>query len=296
MEALLQALIAGLLLGGVLALLSTGLALIFGVMRVVNFAQGDFVMLGMYFAFFAYSAVALPPQLLALLALPLFAVVGVVLHRALIGRVTGGASGARRGGQDAQLILTLGLSLILQNGALMAFGSEPEVLRTPQSDDAWLLGGIVINQSRAIGFLIALVLGGALFWYMQRTVRGRRLRAAADDPEAAVYVGVDVSRSHAEAFAIGVALAAAGGGIVATYYPVQPFVAYDFIVLMFAAVVLGGLGSVAGAFLGGLVIGTVQGLSQLVLPLQLQYVTVFVVFLAILYLRPQGILGRAVRA
>lgn len=296
MGALLQQLIAGLLLGGVLALLSTGLALIFGVMRVVNFAQGDFVMLGMYFVFFAYSAVALPPELLAVVALPLFALIGFVLHRALIGRVTGGASAAQRGGQDAQLILTLGLSLVLQNGALMVFGSEPDVLRTPRSDDAWQLGGVVINQARAIGFVMAVVLGVALFFYMQRTLRGRRLRAAADDPEAAVYVGVDVSRSHAEAFAIGIGLAATGGGILATYYPIQPFVAYDFIVLMFAAVVLGGMGSVLGAFVGGLVIGIVQGLSQLVLPLQLQYVTVFVVFLTILYLRPQGLFGRAVRA
>jgi branched-chain amino acid transport system permease protein len=295
MEALTQAIVAGLLVGGILALLSAGLGLIFGVMRVVNFAQGDFVMLGMYFAFYLYAVQPMNSMVLGFLALPLFAVVAGLLHRMLVGRVTGTSRGAMAGGHDAQLILTLGLSLTLQNGAMMIFGPDPRTLRLPTYDRAWSLGAIIFDQPRTVGFAMALLLSGALFWFLERTSQGRSLRAAADDPEAATYVGVDVSHAHRVAFSIGIALAATGGVSLATFIPMQPFVAWDFIVLMFAAVVLGGMGSILGALVGGLLIGLVQSLSQLFLPLQLQNVAVFGVFLMVLYLRPQGLLGRKLR-
>lgn len=295
MEALAQSIVAGLLVGGILALLSAGLGLIFGVMKVVNFAQGDFVMLGMYFAFYLYAAQPMNSVFLGLLALPVFAVAAGLLHRMLVDRVTGAARGAIAGGHDAQLILTLGISLVLQNGAMMIFGPNPRTLRIPGFDRVWSLGGIVFDQPRTIGFVMAIALSGGLFWFLERTSHGRSLRAAADDPEAATYVGVDVSQAHRLAFALGIGLAATGGVSLATFIPMQPFVAWDFIVLMFAAVVLGGMGSILGALVGGLLIGLVQSLSQLVLPLQLQNVAVFGVFLAVLYLRPQGLLGQKLR-
>lgn len=295
MEPLIQAIVAGLLVGGILALLSAGLGLIFGVMKVVNFAQGDFVMLGMYFAFYLYAAQPLNPIVMSLLALPVFALAGALLHGILIGRVTGTARGAIAGGHHAQLILTLGLSLILQNGAMMVLGPNPRTLRVPAVEGAWSIGGIIFDQARTVGFIMALLFSVTLFWFLERTSPGRSLRAAADDPEAATYVGVDVSKAHRLAFALGIGLAATGGVSLATFIPMQPFVAWDFIVLMFAAVVLGGMGSILGALVGGLIIGLVQSLSQLVLPLQLQNVAVFAVFLAVLYLRPQGLFGRGLK-
>lgn len=293
MNTFLQLLAGGLLLGGVLAMLSAGLTLIFGVMRVINFAQGDFVMLGMYLAWYVYSLQAVNPVILALLSFVVLGLVGVILHWLLVKRVTG-LGGAAVGGHDAQLILTLGISLVLQNGALMVFGASPRVLRTPMTGRSLDLGGVLINQPRLLAFAVALVLTGALFWFLRSTIQGKHLRAAADDPEAATYVGINVERAHNLSFALGVGLAAAGGAMLATFYPLQPYVAWDFIVLMFVAVVLGGMGSVVGAFLGGLTIGVVQQLSLFVVPLQLQLVSVFVVFLLVLYLRPQGLFGQKV--
>src|SRR5436190_211372 len=182
--------------------MSIGLALIFGVMRVVNFAQGDFMMLGMYLTYFLAVVSGVDPLLGALLTIPPFFLVGVSVHRALLVRVTGGGDPQRL--MDAQLILTLGLSLIITNGTTM--------LLTPMP-------------------------------------RG-----------------------------------------------IEPTVAVNFIVLMFVAVVLGGLGSIPGAFAGGLLIGLVQSLTLLVLPFQLQNVGVFLTFLLVLYLRPQGLFGQRLRA
>jgi branched-chain amino acid transport system permease protein len=130
---------------------------------------------------------------------------------------------------------------------------------------------------------------------LKGTKTGRLLRATADDTIAAIYMGIDVRRAHMIAFAIGTGLAGLGGGILATFYPTQPYVGEDFIVLMFVAVVLGGLGSVTGAVLGGLAIGMAQAFAPLLLPLDLQSVVVFALFLIVLFLRPQGIFGRAAR-
>jgi len=289
---LLQYVATGLLVGGVYALMSIGLALIFGVMRVVNFAQGDFMMLGMYLTYF-YALGGVDPLLGALLTIPPFFVLGWVVHRGLLARVTGGGDPQRQ--MDAQLILTLGLSLVITNAATMILTPTPRGIRTAYATQAFAVGPILFNQARSYAFLMALVLAAAVYVFLTRTDAGRALRAAADDPEAASYQGIDVRAMHGLAFGTGIALVAAAGGLLATYYPIEPSVAVNFIVLMFVAVVLGGLGSIPGAFVGGLVIGLVQSLTLLVLPFQLQNTGVFIVFLLVLYLRPQGIFGRRAR-
>jgi len=266
----------GLLVGGVYALMSIGLALIFGVMRVVNFAQGDFMMLGMYLTYF-YALAGVDPLLGALLTIPPFFVLGWIVHRGLLARVTGGGDPQRQ--MDAQLILT----------------PTPRGIRTAYATQAFTVGPILLNEARSYAFAMALVLAAALWLFLTRTDAGRALRAAADDPEAASYQGIDVRAMHGLAFGAGIALVAAAGGLLATYYPIEPSVAVNFIVLMFVAVVLGGLGSIPGAFVGGLVIGLVQSLTLLALPFQLQNTGVFIVFLLVLYLRPQGLFGRRAR-
>ncbi|WP_395105074.1 branched-chain amino acid ABC transporter permease [Actinomadura sp. SCN-SB] len=294
MNDLLQYAISGLMTGGVIALLSTGLALIFGVMGVVNFAHGDAVMVAMYTALLISTGTAIPGIAIAVLLLPVFMAVGWLLHLVLIGRLAQSVDGrpAERD-HDAQLLLTLGLSLILQNAALMIFGSDPRGGGGVQ--EPIKVAGLVLDPQRLLAFAIALLVSGALFVVLNRTAFGRGLRAAASDPVAAQYCGIEVKRAHRAAFAIGTGLAGVGGALLATFYPIQPFVSLDFIILMFAAVVLGGLGSVPGACVGGLLIGLIQGLGQIFLPLQLQTLTGFLVFLLILFVRPQGIFGKAVR-
>jgi len=225
--------------------------------------------------------------------LPPFFLLGLVLHRVLLVHVTG------RGGQremDAQLILTLGLSLVITNAVTMILTPTPRGIRTSYATQAFALGPVLVNQARAYAFGMAIVLAAAVYLLLSRTDLGKALRAAADDPLAAGYQGIDVKRMHGIAFGIGIALVAAAGGLLATYYPIEPNVAVNFIVLMFVAVVLGGLGSIPGAFVGGIVIGLVQNLTLLVLPFQLQNTGVFIAFLLVLYLRPQGLFGQRVRA
>ena len=290
----LQYVVTGLLVGGVYALMSIGLGLIFGVMRVVNFAQGDFMMLGMYLTYFLATGYGVDPLIGALVIIPPFFLLGLGVHRALLVRVTGGGDPQRR--MDAQLILTLGLSLIITNATTMLLTPMPRGIKTVYATQAFAVGPVLFNQARSYAFVMALLLAGAVYLFLTRTDLGKALRAAADEPEAAGYQGIDVRAMHGLAFGVGIALVAAAGGLLATYHPIEPTVAVNFIVLMFVAVVLGGLGSIPGAFAGGLVIGLVQSLTLLVLPFQLQNVGVFVAFLLVLYLRPQGLFGQRQRS
>jgi branched-chain amino acid transport system permease protein len=228
---------------------------------------------------------------------------GIAVHRLLISRVTGiRGSALESEGHYAQLILTLGIALVLQNGGLYAFGSAPVSIATPLSSSAWELGplagdsvSVFVNRGQTVAAAIALAAVLAFVALMSRSRLGKSLRAAADNPEAAIYMGIDVDRAHRLAFGFGVAITAIGGGLLASSYPFQPYVGLEYVIVMYAGVVLGGLGSVAGAFLGGLIIGLVQQLSTLFLPNQLQNTAIFVVFLAIVLLRPQGLFGTAAR-
>ena len=306
-ENFLQALSAGVLLGGIYGLMCVGLGIIFGVMRVINFGQGDLMMVGMYCAFYLFTAAGLGNLLgadagsivAALLTGPIMYVFGLLLHRFLISRVTGVRVASLEGeGHYAQLILTLGMALILSNGGLLLFGSTPVSIKTSLSSSAWEVGpifgdmvSVFVNKARGIALIVSLAVAAALFLFITRSRLGKSLRAAADNPEAAIYMGIDVDKAHRMAFGIGTAVTAVAGGLVATYYPFQPYVGLEFVIVMYAGVVLGGLGSIIGAFWGGMIIGLVQQLATLVLPTQLQNTAVFVVFLLVVFLRPQGLFG-----
>jgi branched-chain amino acid transport system permease protein len=307
LENFLQALFAGLTVGSIYGLMCVGLALIFGVMRVINFAQGEFMMLGMYAAFYFFTAFGVQaalgptvgPYVAAILAGPLLFGVGYIIHKALIGRVSGTRAQVEGEGHYAQLILTLGISLIIQSVGLIAFGSILVSVRTPLSSSAWELGpmwgdlvSIFINKSRGIAALISIAVIAALALMIGRSRLGKSLRAAADNPEAATYMGIDVDRAHSVAFALGVGVTAVAGGLLATNYPFHPYVGLEYVIIMYAGVVLGGLGSIIGPFWGGMTIGLVQQLSTLVLPTQLQNTAIFIVFLLIVFFMPQGFFGR----
>ena len=306
-ESFLQALTAGLLVGCIYGLMCLGLGLIFGVMRVINFAQGDFLMLGMYVTLYLAAVLGggallgpvAGPFVAAICAGPVLFVGGYLLHRFLVSRVTGiRVAGIEGDGHYAQLILTLGVALILENGGLIVFGSTPQSVRTPLSSSAWEIpllhdgSAIFLNKARSIAALISMAAAAGLYWFIARSRLGKALRAAADNPEAATYMGIDVDRAHRIAFGIGTGVTAVAGGLVATYSSFQPYVGLEFVIIMYAGVVLGGMGSMLGAFWGGMTIGLVQQLSSLVLSPQLQNTAIFVVFLAVVLLRPDGLFGR----
>jgi len=310
-ENFLQLLSAGLLTGVIYGLMCVGLSVIFGVMRVINFAQGEFMMLGMYFALYAFGVLGayiafadvIAPFVAALLAGPAVFVVGLLLHKLLVSRVTGVSGTTLQGdGHYAQLILTLGISLILSNGGLVVFGSTPVSISTPLASTPWIVGPLwgedillFINQGQTIAAVIAIAVVVGFAQLMGRSRLGRSLRAAADNPRAAIYMGIDVDRAYRLAFGFGVGITAIGGGLLASSYPFQPYVGIEYVIVMYAGVVLGGLGSLRGAFFGGLTIGLVQQLSALFLPNQLQNTAIFVVFLLIILLKPDGLFGTAAR-
>ncbi len=306
LENLFQALTVGLFAGCIYGIMCVGLSLIFGVMRVINFAQGEFLMLGMYLTIYIVGGfVFFGPYTAPLLAAAVsgFAVLilGYALHFGLLRQITGtSAVSIDNEGHNAQLVLTLGLSLVLQSLADVIFGTIPKTVPTPISARAWELGpfldaiSIFVNQARFVSALTAVAFVVAIIVFMQRTSLGKSFRAASDNPDAATYVGVDVDRAHRLAFALGVAITAIAGGLVVTYYPVKPHIGLEFIIIMYAGVVLGGMGSVIGAFWGGMTIGLIQQLSALFLPLQLQNTTIFVIFLIVILVRPNGFFGRAV--
>ena len=199
------------------------------------------------------------------------------------------------------LILTLGIALILQNAGQMIFGSSVVSVQTPLSSSAWIIGPlwgdfieIFLNKARSIAALLSIAIMIALTLLIGSTRMGRALRASADDPTAATYVGIDVDFTHRIAFALGISITAVAGGLLAPNYPFHPFVGLEYVIIMYAGVVLGGLGSIIGPFWGGMTIGLVQQLSSLILPTQLQNSAIFVVFLLIIFLRPQGFFGRVV--
>lgn len=308
-EAFLQALAAGVFIGCIYGLMCVGLGLIFGVMRVINFAQGDFLMLGMYFTFylvtgfgaFAFLGPVVAPYVGAILAGPALFAGAYLLHRLLMSRITGTrAVGTEGDGHYGQLIFTLGVSLVLQNGALILFGSTPQSVRTPLASRAWevpllydRVSAVFLNKASVVAAILSVLIGMALYLLINRSRLGKTLRAAADNPVAAIYMGIDVDRAHRLAFGIGAGVTAIAGGLVATYHPFQPYVGFEFVIIMYAGVVMGGMGSILGAFWGGMTIGLVQQLSTLVLPLQLQNAAIFAVFLLVVLLRPQGLFGRA---
>ena len=310
LENTLQALAGGLALGSLYGLMCVGLALIFSVMRVINFAQGELLVAGMYACLFLFAPLGLGallgpyagPVVAAVLGGVIVFVLGMALYEGLLRHISGmQAAGMEGEGHNPQLTLTLGVSLILSNGALLVFGSSPRGVRTAMSSSAWELQPIpgldvtvFFNQARTVGAVVAALVALAAAWFVARTRRGKILRAAADNPEAATYMGIDVGGAYRLAFGLGAAITGVAGGLVASFLPFQPYTGIEFVMVMYAGVVLGGMGSVGGAFIGGLVIGLIQQLSTLVLPQQLQNTAVFVVFLLVILLRPQGFFGRTV--
>jgi branched-chain amino acid transport system permease protein len=296
-----QALVAGLMVGGAYGLMCVGLGIIFGVMRVINFAQGDFMMLGMYVTYYlvtvfgvlAFLGPYAAPVVGAALAGPVVFVIGYLLHRYLISAVTGArVVSAEAEGHYTQIILTLGVALVLSNGGLIVFGSTPVSVQTPLSRESWEIGLVFFNQARTVNFLLAIASAVALYVFLSRSSLGKALRAAADNPIAAAYVGVDVDRAHRIAFGLGCGITAVAGGLIASSQSFQPYIGIEFVIVMYAGVVLGGMGSILGAFWGGLTIGLVQQMSTLVLPYQLQNTAIFLVFLLIIFFRPHGMFGR----
>jgi branched-chain amino acid transport system permease protein len=284
--ALLQALVDGILIGGVYAVISLGLTLVFGVMGIVNFAHAQFLMIGMFVAWFAWAKLGLDPLVAAPLAFGVTFALGALIERTMIRRVL-------RAPPVAQVFLTVGMLICLENIALIAFGSDFRSVRTSYQTSALRFGPIFVNVPYLAAFALSALSTAALWLFLQRSWYGRAMRATAQDRMAASLFGIDPDRMYRLAFALGTGLTAFGGAVILPYITVSPTVGSQFVVLMFTVVVLGGLGDVAGAVAGGVAVGIIQSISGLFFPIQLQNLVLFVVFLGVLAFRPEGLLRGA---
>jgi branched-chain amino acid transport system permease protein len=285
-EIVLTSLANGVMLGGLYALVALGLTLIFGVMRIINFAHGSLMMLAMYATFWLATRAGLDPYLALAVTVPAGFAAGWGLQRLAIAPVLAAP-------EHSQLLMTLGLALFLDNLALALFTADPRTLLTPYSAATVPLGPLRLNLPRLLAFAGALAITGALALFLRLTVLGKALRAAAEERDGAALVGIPVRRVYALAFGLGSACVAAAGTLALPFFYVSPEVGNTFVITAFVVVVLGGLGSFPGALLGGLAVGVVESLGGLVLHGSLAQIGVFLLFILVLLVRPTGILGRA---
>jgi branched-chain amino acid transport system permease protein len=275
----------GLVRGAMYALMGIGLSLIFGILGVVNFAHGEFFMLGTYVMYFVAAALGLPFVAgVAAAALALF-VVGVVVERALLEPLR------RRAGRDWLLdsfVLTIGLMVILQNLALLGFGSRRRGV-TALVEGSFEIGHVTITYERLAILALAVVIVGLLGAYIRFSATGKAIRATAQHPEAAQTLGIDINRIYTIAFGIGAALAGAAGALLISIFPAFPTVGYQPVLKSFAVVILGGLGSIPGAIAGGFVLGIVEAYAIFFMSAGWQSVLTPLIIVLVLVFRPQGL-------
>ena len=282
--AFLQAILDGLMLGGVYAVISIGLTLVFGVVSIVNFAQAEFLMLGMYVAYFAWRYLGLDPIIGSLLSFVVVFTLGYFIQQNLIRRVL-------KAPEVAQIFLTVGILIVLENLALIFFGSEFKSVQTSYQNESLEFMGLMVSFPYLIAFIASVLAGTSVWWVLTKTWWGRAVRATAQNPMAAKLMGINPDQIYR--LALGVGLTAFGGGIILPYLTASPTVGGQFGVLMFTVVVLGGLGNVLGAVVGGVTVGIIQSLSGLFLPIQLQNIVLFIIFILTLAFRPEGLLRKS---
>ena len=286
-EKLLQTMASGLLTGGIYALIGIGLTIIFGVMRVVNFAHGALVMVGMYATYFLFTYSRIDPFLSLLVVMPGMFVAGVALQKTLIAPVL-------RAPELNQILLTEGISIVLINTALLLFTSNYLTMTTTYAGAAFHLGGVSLSKPQMAAFAIAIVITGSVYLFLVRTGTGRQIRASAQDAEAARLLGINIKRVQALTFGMGVAAAGAAGSLLMPiYYRVEPNAGSPFTLKAFVVVVLGGMGSVTGALVGGIVLGIAESLGAVYVATGYKDVIGFVIFLLVLTLKPSGLLGKS---
>lgn len=279
-----QAVVIGLLIGGVYGLVAMGLTLIFGVLDIVNFAHGAFLAIALYVTVVMAGRFGLHPLVALLVSVPLMFVLGALVQRFVL-------AGAMGKPLENQLLITLGLSLLIDNLLLLFFGPNPQSVTLPGDGPVRILGAVTTG-SRLMAFGVALVLAGALYVLLQRTRLGTAIRAVAANDSGAQHVGIDTRRIYMAVFAIGTACAGAAGVLVAPLVTIEPTTGELFNIVAFVVVVLGGMGNVVGALVGGLLIGLTEQLGSLLLPGQSPLLSVFLVFVLVLFVRPQGLFAR----
>jgi branched-chain amino acid transport system permease protein len=285
LEIILQAMILGLLQGGIYALVAAGLTLVYGVMKVVNFAHGEFITLGMYLSFFAWSAGGLDPYAAAPFILGVVFGLAASLARLAIYPVL-------RHPQINQMLVTIGMSWLLIGLVQLTWGANNRVVALSWARSALDVGGLRLSLTRLLAFGVSMAVALVFWWFLKHTRSGVALRAAADSPDPARLCGIDVERAQLLTFALGSGLAALAGILVAPVFPMNPTIGIDlFLLPAFVIVVLGTMGNFLGALVGGVFLGVVESLGGVLLGSSLRQMASLALFLLVLLVLPRGLFG-----
>lgn len=281
---LFPALLNGLTTGAVYALVALGLTLIYGVLHIINFAHGAALMMALYGVYFLKQGLGIDPYLALVPMVAVMFVAGYALQRVVVNR-------ASHGKDENILLVTLGLAIVLENVALLAFKSDTRTIDTAYTLATVPIGPATIAVTKLVAFGGALAASAVLLWIVRRTDLGRAIRAVAREKHGARLVGIDVDHVYAMSFGIGLGCLGAAACFLLPAYYVNPQVGNGFVLVAFTVVVLGGMGSFAGALVGGLLIGVVESLGGLWFGESLGQIGIFLLFIAVLLLRPQGLFG-----
>jgi branched-chain amino acid transport system permease protein len=283
-----QTLILGLLIGGVYALLASGLTLIFGVMRVINIAHGAFLILAAFLTYSIWSETGLDPLVAIVITTPAMFAFGWVLYLATVRRIRGAH-------MSSSVLLTFALALVLEGLMGLIWGNTSHSVRPDYFNESFTIGDLFLPKAQVFGFAVAAIVLGSLYLILTRTWLGRAIRASAVNPQGAALVGVNVSGVAALTFAVGVAAAGAGGSIVSVLYPFLPGSHYQWIARVLSIVVLGGLGSLPGAAVGALILGVAEAMTVTYISPSWATAVPYVVIFVVLLVRPQGLMGSRLR-
>ena len=285
MHAIPQLLASTILLGGIYALIAVGLTLIFGVMRVVNFAHGEFLMLGMYLAFWSFTLLGLDPYVTLVLGLPVIFGGGWLSYRLVMRPVI-------HASHNVQVFTTVGLSIALQALALVLWTADAQFVRTSYYAVVVRFSGVAVNLAQIAAFVVAVVFTAGLFAFMRWSYAGKIMRATAQDRHAASLMGIDTGRVFAMTWAVGITCVGVAGVVLAPIYPVYPSIGLQFVLIAYVAVVLGGLGDMVGALIASLVVAFVEVVGSYVIGTAWKEVLYLLLFIAILVIRPAGLFGQ----
>jgi len=295
LEVLLQTLISGLLLGGLYALIGIGMTLIMGVMKIINLAHGELMMVGMYVAFVLFSSFHIDPYLSVLVAVPVLFILGVLLQKFLINPVLKVEAII----PENQVILTVGIGMVLANVATIIFTSDYKSTPVDYATKAWYLSDIwkespielSLSMPWSVSFLLALIITALLWFFLTKTDMGKSIRATAQDKDAALLMGVNVERLRVFTFGLGSALVGAAGCLLLPIYYLYPDLGGQFTLIAFVITILGGLGSTVGAIIGGIILGIFESLTSTYAGMGWAPVGRFVIFVAALIFFPGGIVS-----
>ena len=282
LDLILQAVVTGILLGGVYSLICVGLTLTFGVMRIINFAHGEFLMIAMYGTYFFSQTFKLEPYAAVIVTLPGLFLLGVLIFHTLVRPVLGAEP-------LNQMLLLVGVSLLLQNGALALFSPDTRSVQSALLYSKIELGEVIISMPRLIAFAVSIAITLALYWQLRFTELGRRIRAAASDRDTAALMGINVNRVNLIAFGIGVGCLGIAGPVMMPVYYIVPNIGTFFILIAFVVVVLGGIGNFMGALVASFIVAIAESLGALFMPGSTAPVLPFLLFVLVLLFKPEGL-------